>query len=239
MAEQCRILAGVTVTISTPSNEPSGVTFLLPGAMIAISEYESIRDALVKNDQVVLSFYCNVLTTKHRVMAEWVKNVFDDFQRQYSAQKFNRYSIVGHSVGGKIALLVAAGVDVERVSTVVSLDPIDMNPNEFTSGNVKLADAAASICITWATAGGAGITACNNPRAVYQTDPAAVSIFVTFQDAGHMAYTDNGGGLPGLMMRRGTKEGNSRAHSGTIEIVGRLIKKRLGNESKKSDESLS
>jgi len=219
--QQARVkLAGVNVTVSTPPRNPSSATFLLPGAMISISEYNSIRDVLIKNNHVVLSFYCNVLTTKHRIMAQSVKNIFDDFKRQYA---FDSYNIVGHSVGAKVALLVATDIDVNRASTVVALDPIDMNPAEFTSGNVKLSNAKSSLYITWATAGGAGITNWNNPRAIYQSDPSAVTRFVDFQDAGHMAYTDNGGGLPGLLMRSGTKEGNKRAHSGTLELVERLF----------------
>ena len=218
-----RLLAGVNVTLSAPSNEPDGVTFLLPGAMIAIQKYNSIRDVLLKKNQIVLSFYMNVLTKEHRVMAQQVVNIFNDFQQQYSGQRFDSYSIVGHSVGAKVALLVAAHFDVERVSTVVALDPIDMNPPEFTSGNVKLSDATASLCITWATAGGAGITASNNPLAVYRTMPDAVKCFIEFEDGGHMAYADYGGGLPGLLMRSGTKEGNKRTHAGTLELVARFV----------------
>lgn len=226
MQQSTAILAGVNVTITTPPNEPSGITFLLPGAMIAISEYDSIRNVLLHKNQIVLSFFTNVLTTKHRTMASWVKDIFDVFRRQYNVQqKFEKYSIVGHSVGAKIALIVAANADVHRVSTVISLDPIDMNPAEFTSGNIKLVDATASLYITWALAEGTGITTSNNPRAVYDTNPGAVVSFVEFQDAGHMAYTDNGGGLPGLLMRSGTKEGNKRAHIDTLKLVGRLVGK--------------
>lgn len=225
MQESTATLAGVNVRISKPPNEPSGVTFLLPGAMIAISEYNSIRNVLVKiKNQVVLSFFTNVLTTNHRVMASWVPAIFNAYQRQQQDEKFETYSIVGHSVGAKIALIVATLSDIEHVSTVVSLDPIDMNPCEFTSGTLKLADATSSVYITWASAGGIGITNYNNPRAVYETNPSAVARFVEFKDAGHIAYTDNGGGLPGLLMRRGTKEGNKRAHVDTLELVGWLIK---------------
>lgn len=221
--QQARVtLAGVSVLVSTPPRKPTNVTFLLPGAMIAISEYDSIRNVLVKRNHAVLSFYCNVLTTRHRVMATWVQDIFNEFKRQKHID-VDCYNIVGHSVGGKIALLVATDIDVERVSTAIALDPIDMNPAEFTSGNVKLSQANASLYITWATAGGAGITECNNPRAVYESDPSAFTSFVEFQDAGHMAYTDNGGGLPGLLMRSGSKEGNKRAHAGTLELVERLF----------------
>lgn len=224
MEQSTANLAGVTVTISTPRYEPSGITFLLPGAMIAISEYDSIRNALIHNNRIVLSFFTNVLTTQHRVMAMWVKDIFDDFRQQYRIQQFDKYSIVGHSVGAKVALMVAAHTDKHRVSAVLSLDPIDMNPAEFTSGNIKLANATAPLYITWASAGGMGITNSNNPRAVYQADPAAVARFVEFKDAGHMAYADNGGGLPGMLMRSGTKEGNNRAHTDTLELVRSLIR---------------
>ena len=85
-------LAGVNVTISMPSsNEPSGLTFLLPGAMIAIGEYDSIRNILVKvgkQNQIVLSFYTNVLTTWHRVMAQWVKEIFNDYYKRQTIVRF-------------------------------------------------------------------------------------------------------------------------------------------------------
>ena len=227
MQQSTENIAGVKVTISKPLSEPSGITFLLPGAMIAIREYDSIRNVLVhKNNQVVLSFYTNVLTTKHRAMAMWVKEIFHEYQRQCQT-KFEQYNIVGHSVGAKIALLVATHTDISRVSTVVSLDPIDLNPAEFTSGNLKLADATALLCIAWADAGGRGISEKSNPRAIYDTDHAAVATFLEFKDAGHMAFTDNGGGLPGMLMRSGTKEGNSRAHAGTLELVGRFVANRI------------
>jgi hypothetical protein len=223
MQQSMEKLAGIKVTISKPLIEPSAITFLLPGAMIAISEYDAIRDILVhKNNQVVLSFYTNVLTTKHRVMAMWVKEIFNDYQR-HAQTNFQQYNIVGHSVGAKIALLVATLTDISRVSIVVSLDPIDLNPAEFTSGRLKLADATASLCIAWACAGGRGISERSSPRAIYDTDPDAVATFVEFKDAGHMAFTDNGGGLPGMLMRSESKEGNSRAHAEALELVKRLL----------------
>lgn len=220
MKQTTEQLAGVTITISTPTGTAKGVTFLLPGSMIAIGEYNQTRDVLVKNDQVVLSFFLNVLTTKHRVFAQRVKDVFDAFVERCN---FEKYNIVGHSIGAKVALLVAAVVDVDRVEFVVALDPIDMNPPEFTSGNAKLANAKAALHITWATAGGFGITVSNNPHAVYETDPKAVKSFTKFDDAGHMAYTDHGGGLPGLLMPGGTKAGSKMAHARTLDLVKKLI----------------
>jgi hypothetical protein len=47
MQQSTEKLAGIKVTISKPLIEPSGITFLLPGAMIAISEFDAIRDILV------------------------------------------------------------------------------------------------------------------------------------------------------------------------------------------------
>jgi pimeloyl-ACP methyl ester carboxylesterase len=154
-------------------------------------------------------------------MAIWVRNIFDAYQALHQVN-FENYSIVGHSVGAKIALVVACHSDIFRVSTVISLDPIDMNPAEFTSGNIKLADATASLYIAWACAGGAGISARNNPKAIYETNPASLTSFVQYQNAGHMAFTDNGGGLPGMLMRSGSKEGNKRAHAETLQLVETL-----------------
>mmetsp|Transcript_12817 Transcript_12817/g.22516 ORF Transcript_12817/g.22516 Transcript_12817/m.22516 type:complete len:289 (+) Transcript_12817:42-908(+) len=137
--EERKRVAGVNVTLSWPSKDasapPKGVTFLLPGAMISISEYNGLRDVILEQHHLVVSLYVNVLWplgNNHRKHAQDVKKVFDALISMY-AQLPNSYSIVGHSVGGKIALLLASIIDPKRVSAVLSLDPVDLNPIEFSN----------------------------------------------------------------------------------------------------------
>lgn len=131
-------LAGIKVTLSWPSKEPKakGVTFLLPGSMIKISEYNGLRDVILQQNHLVIRFFINVLypfRNNHRKHAEDVKDIFDSIQALYPNLLPNSYSIVGHSVGATIGLLVASIVDRTRVSAVLALDPVDINPIEFTN----------------------------------------------------------------------------------------------------------
>mmetsp|Transcript_5244 Transcript_5244/g.11392 ORF Transcript_5244/g.11392 Transcript_5244/m.11392 type:complete len:282 (+) Transcript_5244:148-993(+) len=146
-------LAGVRVTLSWPSDDsafaPAGVTFLLPGAMISISEYGGLRDVVLQQNQLVVRFFINVLypfRNNHQVHAEEVRNVFDALRALYPNLP-NSYSMIGHSAGGKISLLVASLVDHTRVLGVLALDPVDLNPVCFTNErgpNLPLDDDAGS-----------------------------------------------------------------------------------------------
>lgn len=169
------IIAGVKVTISKPSraSDIRGITFLLPGSMIAETEYDEIcrRVLVVEQRQVVISMFMNVLLYSHERLAERVKNVFDHFQLPNSviagedrgdslpesnaSSKYLHYNIVGHSVGAKVGLLLACQVDPARVKTVVALDPVDILPVQFTNDDFPNLDFAshctnATIYLTFA-----------------------------------------------------------------------------------------
>lgn len=150
--EERKRLAGVDVTLSWPSSAdgavpPQGVTFLLPGANIKISEYNGLRDVIVGQQHLVVGLYINVLwplVNNHRKHAQDVKQIFDALVAKHTHLPPS-YSVVGHSAGGKIALLVASIVDPQRVSAVLSLDPVDLNPVEFSNekgSNLPLDDGA-------------------------------------------------------------------------------------------------
>ena len=131
-------LAGVKTTITWPAEEAKDVVFLLPGAMVSISEYNSLRDVILQQNHVVVSFFVNVLypfRNNHRYHAQNVAKIFDALLIRYSDRGLHSssYGIVGHSCGAKVGLLVASIVDPSRVSFVVALDPVDMNPIEFTN----------------------------------------------------------------------------------------------------------
>jgi len=71
----------------------------------------------------------------HRKHAKNVKKVFDGLKSIYKQElsKIDMYTIIGHSVGGKVSLLVASIIDSRRVSSVLALDPVDINSVEFTN----------------------------------------------------------------------------------------------------------
>ena len=151
--EERQRVAGVDVTLSWPSPSaddaapPAGVTFLLPGANVKISEYDGLRDVILGRRHLVVSLYVNVLWplfNNHRKHAGDVKKVFDALLALHPDLP-NRYSVVGHSLGGKIALLLVSVVDPRRVSAVLALDPVDLNPTEFSNergSNLPLDDGA-------------------------------------------------------------------------------------------------
>jgi hypothetical protein len=107
-------LNGIWCTVSIPSSSssssvfphPKGITFLIPGALLSESSYLSTRNVLHGQGQIVISFYVNVFTTSHDTYAAIVPHIFTSFCQIYN-YPFQSFSIVGHSVGAKIGLLVA------------------------------------------------------------------------------------------------------------------------------------
>lgn len=233
-------IAGINATVSWPSTNPTsgdnassasapkGVTFLLPGATVQISEYNGLRDAiLLEHHHIVVSLYLNVLWPlrgNHRKHAQNVKRVFDELRSMYAFLP-NSYSIVGHSVGGKIALLVASIIDPARVSAVLALDPVDINPVEFTNAkghNLPLNDSILHSDFE-VHAGVAHVVNHKDEPRVSKENRKRIPILLTCTDGGidipanhnakaigkvhpattcyyhkhadHMAYCDNGGGL--------------------------------------------
>lgn len=266
-------LAGVTTTLSWPSNDstiaPDGVTFLLPGAMVSISEYDGLRDVILQQNHLVVRFYINVLypfRNNHQKHAEEVKSIFDSLQTMYPSLP-NSYYMIGHSAGGKISLLLASVVDPARVSGVLALDPVDLNPVCFTNergpnlplddyvttdGNssdsvgpitcrLDIEDGFIHVCrrgnksevhdklliILTCTEGGLGIPKEHDAEAIHRLHPATVCYH--HDHAGHMAYSDHGGGWAGkLMPDVGTKAGNEKARMAAHDLIRELLGKKQG-----------
>jgi pimeloyl-ACP methyl ester carboxylesterase len=249
-------LDGCWVSLSEPNN-PRGVTFLLPGAMLSESAYESTRRVLCdEQGQVVISFYINVLTKKsHAAYAEEVDGIFAAYCAQLqlgtSRKAPTTFSIVGHSVGRKIALLVAANRpkqshETQRSSsqqemprrpalgTLLALDPVDEQPPAFTNDNATTVPQTPpnrvlpkQACRTWiltyptATPSWAGIVPAHNACAIAQDYPWIQ--LVSHTDTAHMAYTNNRGGVLGWLMRGGTRQGNAAAHEDAHDLIRRYI----------------
>lgn len=218
-------LAGYEVTVSEPDDIAGGVTFFLPGAMASESMYQSNVAVLLEQKQVVISFASNVLTTSHEEMAERVPKIFDAYIAETQAD-IDQYSVVGHSVGGKVSLLLAAKVDPERVKTAISLDPVDSNPAEFTSdgdSNLTLEDASAPVYITWAAATTWGIPKEHNAFEIHSANKQWIQPLIVHTGAAHLAYTDNGGGWLNWLFPGGTREGDDRARAETHRLIREVI----------------
>ena len=256
LRKEKKLIAGVQATLSWPSSSSpkpklKGVAFLLPGAMISISEYNGLRDVIIQQDHLVVSLYMNVIwpiRNNHHKHAQDVKKVFAELKSYAHLDLPDAYTVIGHSAGGKVALLLASIIDPMSVVAVLALDPVDINPVEFTNtkgSNLPLDDGNSfddmiydvheevvhvnkekvkehlPIIMT-CTDGGRGISTSHNANAIHKLHPGTTCY--RHANAGHMAYCDNGGGLAGkLMPDVGTKEGNERARSDAHDLIKQIL----------------
>jgi len=232
-------LAGVPVTIYKTDSPPSGITFFLTGSMIPLIEYQSTIDVLRhERKQWVIGHEINVFNppvkNNHLIKAYQVSSVFDAFCEKYLDNMTTAphhdvssvYNIIGHSVGGQIALLAESRFDdTNRIRVIVALDPVDENPSYFTNDqddrNDYLHGSTFKIVMTL-TDGGPGISTDHNAAAIHERNDGVTSV-VRHVDAGHMAYTDHGGGVFGKLMPGGTTEGNRAAREGAQDLIRELI----------------
>ena len=191
-------VAGIRVYVKRPPRNPVGLTFVLTAANVPFSNYHSITDALLELDHVVVGYYINVASPpwkNHRIKAQDVYDMFEELRKEFTM--ITKYNIVGHSVGGKIALMVAALHNSDKsLQVVVALDPVDQNPVEFTNKNTKnnlsLTDTDVDIVMTF-TDNGFFISKDHNARAINQFYRNCE--IVLHRNAAHMAYCDADGGL--------------------------------------------
>jgi pimeloyl-ACP methyl ester carboxylesterase len=234
MRQESKIIAGVNVTLSWPNDDGDdskvrGVTFLLPGSLVSISEYNGLRDVLLELNHLVVSFFINVfwpLFDNHQTHARNAQRVFEGLVGQHKKLP-ETYSVVGHSVGGKIALLLTSVIDPTRVNAVIALDPVDINPVQFTNNkgnNLTLnGDTGIPIMLT-CTDGGWGIPENHNAEAIHKLNRNSTR-FHRDEHAGHMAYCDHGGGLAGKVIPDvGTKEGNANARMAAQKLIREILK---------------
>lgn len=129
-----RVVADQPVVVYRPKKKIAGLTFLVTAANMPLSKYASSIAALNAEDHVVVGFFVNVFNPprgNHRVKAERIGQIFQELKAEF---RVKQYDIVGHSVGGKIALLTAALFDEDNlIRSIVALDPVDQSPVEFTN----------------------------------------------------------------------------------------------------------
>lgn len=153
------------VSIREPKGTPAGITIFLPGVSILgigpkLESYESMIVALLGTNQLVVGFHRlspNPLHPQksHDEMAERVRNAVAAIRAsgkhpdlfENNTKKKGYYSIVGHLLGGKVVLMVAAKFDKETVIRVIALDPVDEMDLQFTTTPpaINLGDASARI----------------------------------------------------------------------------------------------
>jgi Alpha/beta hydrolase family len=211
--------------VHQPALDSRGLVFFLSGAMVSPSEYTSLAQVLVEARYTVVVVPMNVLWYSHAQLAQ---NVIDLYKSHYASQ-FSKVNIVGHSVGGKVSLLLMQST--LPINQVLALDPVDDNPPEFTnaSGNNKSLKRtrAASLVITWS----AGtlpscIAPIHNASSIHAAidDCPVLKPLITYQDAGHMAYCDHEGGIWKWMMKGGTPQGNAHAMQATKDLLRSTFK---------------
>lgn len=222
----------------------AGLTFVLGAANIPLSKYTTIKDTLLAINHVVVGIYTDVLSLRQGVShRKKAKNVYDIFNQLKGEFNVSDYNIVGHSIGGKIALLVAALHDKDKcIKSIIALDPVDQTPVEFSklppkgqkvnNDNLPLSeDVTNANIIMTCTDSGFFISKNHNAKAIQRLNRSNNKIqLVSHRNAGHMAYCDKeeGGYSWKAVMDVGTSEvtaeRNNEVKKNTIELIQQLNK---------------
>ncbi len=186
---------------------PTGITVFLPGTMLKLEDFSSTYETIVDQNQIVIAFKSMnpfpIVGRSHQQMAEDVASVVKEFlaSEENSGLPTN-YNIVGHSLGGKVCLMVAAKYDIENVKKIIALDPVDDKPRELTaprlSPKTKLGNSkAAEIHLYQSEKGGEGlIPLCppdRNASVVKELYPDQITSIEINAGAEHMSYLDDRG----------------------------------------------
>jgi pimeloyl-ACP methyl ester carboxylesterase len=143
-------------------------------------------------------------------MAQDVVNVVKDICALdvYANLRDKKYNIVGHSLGGKVALMVAAEYDKDNVDVIIAMDPVDDKPQELTapkgsSPTTNLNNTKANqIHLLQSELGGKGFFGLfplaptgKNATAIKETYPEIFTrpnyTFFMNKEAKHMSYLDS------------------------------------------------
>lgn len=192
------------VKIFQPQQKPKGITVFMPGTLLRLEDYKSTYELLVEQGHIVIGFTkmnpFPVIGRSHQKMAEDVAQVVQEFRALDGNDTLPaKYNIVGHSLGGKVCLMVAAKYDIDHVDKVVALDPVDDKPQELTAPidhpttNLRNSKATA-IYLFEAEKGGQGwfplAPSDRNATVIQGLYPDQITSLVINPGAGHMAYCD-------------------------------------------------
>ena len=219
-------VAGIRVYVKRPPRTPTSLTFVLTAANVPFDNYHSITDALLEMDHVVVGYYINIASPpwkNNRIKAQNVHDMFEELRQEFTM--ISKYNIVGHSVGGKIALLVAALHNSERtLRAIVALDPVDQSPVEFTNKNTRknlsLQDTGVEDIVMTFTDNGFFVSKDHNARSINRFHRNCE--VVLHRNASHLAYCDSDGGLSwknAVMLRGGNESRNAAVKAQAIELI--------------------
>jgi len=192
------------VKILKPKGTPKGITVFLPGTLLKLKDYKSTYDVIVEQGQIVIAFKkmnpFPIVGRNHNKMAQDVADVVKEFLSLEGNDSLPRkYNIIGHSLGGKVCLMVAAKFDIEKVDKIIALDPVDDKPRELTapkqSPKTNLSNSQANeIHLFQSENGGKGfIPLCppdRNASVIKEFYPKQITSLEINKGAGHMSYLD-------------------------------------------------
>lgn len=195
------------VQIFKPEGTPTGITVFLPGTMLKLEDYSSTYDVLVEQNQIVIGFEkmnpFPIVGRSHKEMAGDVAKVVQEFLAlEGNTSLPAKYNIVGHSLGAKVSLMVAAKDDIDSVNIIIALDPVDDKPRELTAPRLlvlspkhKLSGSKAEeIHLFQSEKGGDGFVplcpADRNASVVKELYPDQITSLEINAGSGHMSYRD-------------------------------------------------
>ena len=222
--------------------EPVPAVVFLPGFMLGGEQFASTGQHIASHGFLVLvpSFGDSVLAPiDHADLASHVSAMLDWLQAESGLPdgaltgrlKVGPVGTAGHSRGGKAALLTA--IQDARVGAVYTMDPVDSaggplggqpdakNPSvtpELMGGLTVPAG------FFGAGRGGNGAQPCapvaDNHQAYYDhADAAQVAYHHVVETAGHMDFTDDGGGLFGAFCDQGDDPAGTRADAAGMTVA--------------------
>lgn len=223
----------------------------LPGFMLSGSQFLSSADALARHSFITLlpSFGDSILgAIDHVDLAGHTSAMLDWLQLEsatpdspiYGRVDVDSLATAGHSRGGKIALLTA--VQDARVAAVYTFDPVDAVGGPGASGPTPanpsvtpelMGDLTVPVGFFGAGLGAEGLSPCapteENHAAYFQhADAAEVAYHHVDANAGHMDFTDDGGGLTGAFCAAGDDPQGTRAAA--IGTMVAFFRAHLSNE---------
>lgn len=203
----------------------NSVTLFIPGRNLSPVDYASTIDLMLAKEHTVVFF---PTISDDLEYAESVPLAFDQYtQTMPVSHRKSEYNLLGHSYGAKIVLIASSVFDSDRVRTVISLDPVDMNPPRFTNANatenISLKGIREKVYLT-ITDGGGTI----DPSSQADTIVKYNSDLWLWQDfgAGHLAYCDPNPGVrssTALKLMRATifpkQEGDASALDHAYQMI--------------------
>jgi pimeloyl-ACP methyl ester carboxylesterase len=110
------------------ASEASATVVLLHGWMDVSASFQFMVDALQKDWRILAIDWRGFgLTSTPRYDTYWFPDYLADLEMVLDALKLNQVNLVGHSMGGNVAMLYA-GVRPERIAKLVNLEGAGMPP---------------------------------------------------------------------------------------------------------------